>query len=187
MSDTTTQASAEPIGVFTWGTKGSADYIETPVTDISSRNLSLLALQGYRHKLGNEVAARITAWKKSDEGKDASDEAVADKAREFRNEMLDKILNGVLGVRAAAGPRVTGDEAIKNAVTLETLKVFLKKHNLKLPTGEDTIQVAGKDMNRAQLLEAMYRRDKEKIDREVEHRKSVAASGAEQDLEGFGD
>lgn len=183
MSDTTTQASAEPIGVFSWGTKGTADYLETSVTEIPSRNLSLLALQGYRHKLGNEVAARITAWKKSDEGKDADEATVNEKAREFRAEMLDKIVNGVLGVRAAAGPRVTGDEAIRRAVTLETLKVFLKKNNLKLPTGEDTIEIAGKAMNREALLDAMYRRDKAKIDAEVEHRK--AQSDTDAGLEDF--
>ncbi len=185
MSDTTTQASAEPIGVFTWGQKGTAEYIETPVTDISSRNLSLLALQGYRHKLGNEVAARVAAWKKSDEGKDADEATVTAKYAEFRAEMLDKILNGVLGVRATSGVRVTGDEAIKRAVTLEHLKVFLKKNNLKLPTGDETIDVAGKAMDREALLAAMYRRSQVAIDKEVEHRKAATAE-AETDLEGFG-
>lgn len=174
MSDT--QTSAEPIGVFTWGTKGSADYLETSVDQIPTRNLSMLALQGYRHKLGNEVAARITAWKKSDDGKTASDDQVAEKAREFRNEMLDKILNGQLGVRASAGPRATGDEAIRNAVTLESLKAFLKKYNLKMPTGDETVKVAGQDMTRAQMLERMYARDKAKIDAEVERRKAAQAS-----------
>jgi hypothetical protein len=130
--------------------------------------LASLALQGYRHKLGNEVAAKVAAHKKSDEGKNKTDDEIAEYARQARADMLDKIVNGQLGVRATSGaPRASGIEAIRNAVTLKSLRALLKKHNLVVPTGEDTITVAGKAMTRVQLLEAEYRRSKKAIDDEV--------------------
>ncbi len=179
------EATNEPtiLSTFTWGAKGTPDYCETSVTDVPSANLANLALQGYRHKLGNEVAAKVAAHKKTDEGKAKSDDEIAQYAREARAEMLDKIVNGVLGVRATGAPRVTGVDAIRNAVTLKSLRVLLKKHNLAIPTGEDTIFVAGKEMTRAQLLEAEYRRSKKAIDDEVARQQ--AFDTAEGGLEGL--
>lgn len=179
MSDVQTPA---PISVFTWGAKGTPDYLETPVETIPTMNLANLALQGYRHKLGNEVAAKVTAWKKSEDGKTASESQIADYARTARAEMLEKIVNGTLGVRASAGPRVSGEEAIRRTVTVEVLRKFLKAHKLVMPTGEDTITVAGKAMTREALIEAMYRKDKAKIDAEVAHRQELDSDASPEDL-----
>lgn len=168
MADQATTA-PEPISLFTWGTKGQPGYLETPVTDIPVPNLASLALQGYRHKLGNEVAAKGVAWRKTDAGKAASDSEYADYLVQARAEMLDKIVNGVLGVRASIGaPRATGVDAIRRRITVEALRVFLKKHNLAMPTGEATIKVAGTDMSRETLIERMYARDKKAIDDAVD-------------------
>jgi hypothetical protein len=176
MTEETTTLSA-----LTWGTKGSADYVEVATSDIPIPNLAMLALQGFRHKLGNEVAAKVAAHKKSEEGAAKDDAAIAEYASAARKEMLEKILTGQLGVRASAGPRPTGVEALKRSVTIEVLKAFLAKHNLKMPTGDGVIKVAGKDMNREALIEAMYRRDKASIDAEVTRKQAfqdAAASGA---------
>ena len=177
MTDETTTITS-----LTWGTKGSADYVEISTSDVPIPNLAMLALQGFRHKLGIEVAAKVAAHKKSEEGKAKSDDELAQYASEARAEMLDRILTGQLGVRASSGPRVSGDEAIRRNVTLTVLKAFLAKHNLKMPTGEGVIKVAGKDMTREMLIEAMYRKDKAAIDAEVERKKAFeesAASGAD--------
>jgi len=172
MADTTTNDTAQPISLYTWGVKGTADYCETPVQDIPTVNLSNLGLQGYRHKLGNEVAAKVAAKRKTDEGKAMSEDEILAYSRQCRAEMLDKIVNGTLGVRAASGaPRLTGEEAIRHSVTLESLKKLLKKYNLALPTGDDEIAIAGKQMTRAQLIEAEYRRSKADIEAEVTRRK----------------
>jgi hypothetical protein len=178
----TDQVEGTPITTFTWGVKGAPNYVETTVSDIPVPNLAMLALQGFRHKLGNEVAAKVAAHKKSDEGKAKSDGEIAQYAAEVRKEMLERILTGQLGVRASSGPRLSGDEALRRSVTLTVLKAFLAKHNLKMPTGDGVSKVAGKEMNREALIEAMYRRDKASIDAEVERKKAFeesAAAGAE--------
>ncbi len=191
MNDTTTDTA--PIGVFTWGEKGSADYIETPVENISSRNLSMLALQGYRHKLGNEVAAKVAAWKKTDEGKAAAADEVAKFASDARNEMLDKIVNGVLGVRATGAPRVTGIEALKRAIAVEFLKARLKAYGEKtgtkvaLPKGDEKVTVAGKEMTREDMIAAELRRSAEKIEAEAARRQAAQAEGADVGEDLFGE
>lgn len=183
MADAATNEPTMPT-LFTWGTKGSPDYCETEITVVPAINLANLALQGYRHKLGNEVAAKVAAYKKTDEGKAASEADIASYARDARAEMLDKIVNGVLGVRASSGaPRVSGVEAIRNAVTLKSLRALLKKNNLALPTGEDTIFIAGKEMNREQLLAAEYRRSQKAIDEEVARQQAFdTGAGGLEDL-----
>ncbi len=177
MADTNTET-APVLNTFTWGTKGSPDYCETDITVVPTANLANLALQGYRHKLGNEVAAKVAAHKKTDEGKVKTDDEIAQYAREARAEMLDKIVNGVLGVRASSGaPRVTGTEAIRRTVTVESLRKLLKKSNLAMPTGEDTVFIAGKAMTREDLIAAMYRKDQKAIDAEVARREAHEIGG----------
>jgi hypothetical protein len=167
---------------LTWGIKGSPDYVEIATSDVPIPNQAMLALQGFRHKLGNEVAAKVAAHKKSEEGSGKSEAEIAQYASEARKEMLERILTGQLGVRASAGPRVSGVDALRRNVTITVLKAFLAKHNLKMPTGEGVIKVAGKEMNREALIEAMYRRDKASIDAEVARKQAFeesAASGAD--------
>ena len=163
---------------LTWGTKGSPDYVEVSTSDVPIPNLAMLALQGFRHKLGNEVAAKVAAHKKSEEGAAKSDAEMATFASEARKEMLEKILTGQLGVRASAGPRMSGVDALRRNVTLVVLKAFLAKHNLKMPTGDGVIVIAGKEHTREMLIDAMYRRDKVSIDAEVERKQKFEESAA---------
>lgn len=192
MADTETKV-VEPVSLYTWGVKGSADYLETPVQDIPTANLSILGLRGYRHVLGNETAAKVTAWKKSDEGKTASDDEVAAKAREFRGEFLTRILEGQLGQRASGAPRATGVEALKRTVALEFLKAMLETvskktgNKVSVPTGENTITIAGKAMTREQLIEATMRKRAADIETEVARRQAVRDEGADVGEDIFGD
>jgi len=154
--------------LFTWGVKGAPDYLETPTEQIPANSHHSLGLRGYRHVLGNEVAAQKVAFLKTDEGKAMDESQVAAWVIEKRAEKLARILDGTLGVRTAATPRVSGIEAVRAAINLDSLKVFLKKNNLKMPTGEGTIKVAGRDMTREDLLAANYRRAKATIDAETD-------------------
>ena len=52
-------------------------------------------------------------------------------------------------------------------------------NKVKLPTGEDTITVAGKSMNREQLVEAEMRARKDDIEAEAKRRQDVQAEGAD--------
>src|SRR6202012_2738576 len=93
--------------------------------------LFALAQRGFTHVLGNEVASQVAAWKKTEDGAKATDAEVEAYANEKRNEKLAKILEGTLGVRTAAGPRVSGIEALKRTIAVEFLKAKLKKYSEK--------------------------------------------------------
>lgn len=161
--------------VFKWN-----DIVIKPA-DVPTSSLFALAQRGVSHVLGNEVAAQVSAWKKTEDGQTATDEQTEAKAKEFRDAKLAKILDGTLGVRVATGPRVSGKDAVQRAVTVEVLRKFLKQHELKFPKGDETITVAGKAMDREALIAAMYRRDKAAIDAEVERRTSQAVLDASPD------
>jgi hypothetical protein len=152
---------------------------------ITTFNLFVLTQQGITHKMGNECAARLSAWSKTNEGKDASEDEKATKLKEFRDEMSAKILaNEKLGTRGASGAaRVTGDEALKRAITLDVLKDVLDKQSKRtgnkvtVPTGDATITIAGKAMNREQLLDATARKFVDRIEAEFDRRKAFKSEG----------
>jgi len=180
MTDETTTITS-----LTWGTKGSAAYVEVATSDVPIPNLAMLALQGFRHKLGNEVAAKVAAHKKSEEGSGKSEAELATFASEARKEMLERILTGQLGVRASAGPRVTGIEALKRSIATKWLKEAIAKYNAKtgknvaLPTGDKVINYMGKDMTRDEMIAAYARANADRIDVEAERQQKAEAEGAD--------
>ena len=159
--------------VFKWGD------ITTSPKDVPLQSLFALAQRGFTHVLGNEVAAQVSAYKKTEEGAGKSEADLEAYASEKRQEKLAKILDGTLGVRTAAGPRVTGVEALKRSIAVEMLKATLKKHNVALPTGENTITMNGKVMTREQLVESAMRSWATKIDAEAERRQAAQADVGE--------
>jgi hypothetical protein len=171
---------------LTWGTPGSADFISVNPSDVSLPNMFVLALQGFRHKLGNEVAAKVTALKKTEDGKQLSEDEITAKAKEFRAEMLEKILNGELGVRAvSSGPRVSGIEAIKRTIAVEILKKRLDAYSKKtgnkvtLPTKDETREIMGKVMTREQMIESMLRQQADVIEAEAKRRMETVEDEAD--------
>lgn len=134
--------------MFKWG-----DFVVNPA-DVPVESLHALAQRGFTHVLGNEVASALTAWRKTDEGKAANDAAIAAWVLTRRNAKVEQIMKGELGVRrVSAGPRVGGIGAIVRAVAVEWLRAKLAKSGAKLPSGEKTVNVAGKDMTREELVE----------------------------------
>lgn len=138
--------------------------------DLPAITLLRLAQEGFTHYLGNRVSSKITAWRKTDEGKGADDAGIEAKAEEFRSEFLAAMDEGKLGSRvASAGPRATGFDAILRAVCVEWLKAKLGASGVKMPTGDKTVSVRGKDYTREQLVEqTVERADK------VEYAKGVS-------------
>ena len=175
MSDVTTDTDK----VFKWG-----DIVTLP-KDVPLPSLFALAQRGFSHVLGNEVAAQVSAYKKTEEGAKATEAELEAYAKEKRDEKLEKILNGTLGVRAAAGPRVSGIEAFMRTIAVEFVKARLKKYSDKtgtkvaLPTGENTITVAGKVMSREDLIAAEMRTSKAMIEAEAKRRQEVQTEGAD--------
>lgn len=158
---------------FKWG-----EITVTPA-DVPVQSLFALAQRGFSHVLGNEVAAQVSTWKKTDEGKNADERAIEAYAKSKRDEKLAKILDGTLGVRIATGPRVSGIEALMRSIAVEFLRKRLDAYSKKtgskvtLPTKDNTITVAGKVMTREQLVEAELRKSGDAIRAEAERRQSA--------------
>ena len=109
---------------LTWTGPGGKVYSVAP-SQVPEANLFVLAQSGFTHKFGNEVSSALTAWKKTDEGKAATDDEVNTWLDAKRTSLLDKIQNGELGVRASGAPRVTGIEAVMRAIATEQVKAKL--------------------------------------------------------------
>ena len=140
--------------------------------DVPAMSLFALAQRGFTHVLGNEVASALTAWRKSEEGIKADQGTIDAWVKARREVKLEQIMSGTLGVRVSrgTGTRVSLIEAIMRSIAIERLRVKLTKFKLKLPTGDKTINVAGKDMGRDALIEAELRHGAAAIRSEAERR-----------------
>jgi hypothetical protein len=156
------------------------DAITVSPADIPTVSLFALAQRGFSHVLGNEVASKLAAFRKTEAGAAADEAEVAEFVKAKRNEALEKILNGTLGVRSATAPRVTGLEALMRRVAVEFLQArfaaYSKKAGVKvsLPTGDKVVEVAGRAMTREQLIEAELKRNGEQIKAEALRRQGAA-------------
>lgn len=152
MSNETTAADAAD-KTFKWG-----DFILNPA-DVPVASLHALAQRGFTHVLGNEVASALTAWKKTEQGAAATQTEVDGWLKARREAKIEQIMKGELGVRAvSSGPRATGLDAVIRTVAIEWLKAKLGKSGNKLPTGDKTVNVAGKDMTRDDLIDSTVAR-----------------------------
>jgi hypothetical protein len=161
---------------------------------VPEANLFVLAQSGFTHKFGNEVSSALTAWKKTDEGKAATDDEVNTWLDAKRTALLDKIQNGELGVRASGAPRVTGIEAVMRAIATEQVKAKLANNKdehgnpapLAMPTKNEPITIQGKQFDRETLITTWLKTREAKIRAEAEDRvaKNKAAADA---AEGFFD
>jgi hypothetical protein len=149
-------------------------------SDVPTVSLFALAQRGFSHVLGNEVASKLAAWKKGEEGAAASEDEIAAFVKAKREEALEKIMSGTLGVRSAAAPRVTGLEALMRRVAVEFLQARFAAASkrlgtkITLPTGDKVVEVAGRPMTREQLIEAELKRNGEAIKEEAERRQASA-------------
>ena len=107
---------------FKHGT-GEAAITVSP-SDIPTISLFALAQRGFSHVLGNEVASKLAAWKKGEEGATAGEAEVAAFVQAKREEALEKIMQGTLGVRSATAPRVSGIEALMRRIAVEKLQLI---------------------------------------------------------------
>lgn len=148
--------------------------------DVPTISLFALAQRGFSHVMGNEVAAKVSAWKKTEEGASASEEQIAEFTAAKRAEALEKIMNGTLGVRSVSAPRVSGIDALMRRVAVEFLQArfaaYSKRTGTKvsLPTGDKVVEVAGKAMTREDLISAELKRNEAAIRAEAERRSGAA-------------
>ena len=107
------------------------------LSDIPESSLVALAQRGANHIFGNEMASYAVALKKKvDDGKETFTAAeIEAMVNDRREEKLDAILSGNLGVRSVGAPRATAFEALLRSIATERLTAKLAKAKLKLPRG----------------------------------------------------
>lgn len=116
------------------------------------------------HKLGNEVAAKISGLKDKavEAGTPMTDEAIAQATATTQAEMADSIRNGTMGTRSGGGvrgPRATPLEATIRAVALERVKTMLAAAGMSLPTGDKVAVFPGPMVDGAPTTISLTRDD----------------------------
>ena len=131
MTDQTANTNG-PVPSVKWGSTTIA------LSDIPESSLVALAQRGANHIYGNEMASYAVALKKKkvQEGKETfTDTDIESMVNDRREEKLDAILSGNLGVRSVGAPRATAFEALLRSIATERLTAKLAKAKLKLPRG----------------------------------------------------
>lgn len=149
------------------------------VADISNLpEVSRVALmqRGFTHILGNEVASKVAAWKKTEDGSTADEAAIARKTANYQDEALEKILDGKLGIRAG-GPRGTAIETVMRVIAIAELKANFKKAGAKWPEKADsTIKVRDRVLTRTALVGEYMSKHGARLKSDAEARASAEAS-----------
>jgi hypothetical protein len=172
MTDTTTDDVTERDLV--WKDAATGVEYRVPFADVPAKSLAVLCQRGFTHFLGNEQAAKLVTWKKKEENASATDEAVKEFLKVTRQSAFDAVVSATMGTRSASGaPRVTGIDAVMRRIAVEMLTAELAKHNVKLPTGDKTIEVRGKAYTREQLIETMLKRRNDLIKEKAQERMSA--------------
>jgi hypothetical protein len=161
---------------------------------VPEANLFVLAQSGFTHKFGNEVSSALTAWRKTDDGKAASEDEIDAWLDARRAALLEKVQNGELGVRVSGAPRVTGIEAIMRSIATDQVKAKLANNKdddgkpapLAMPTGDKTIVIKGKEFDRELLITTWLKTREAKIRADAQARMDANKAAANEADDFFG-
>jgi len=171
-------ATHDDMGVFEWG------GVEIDLAAIPSNVFVGLAKQGIIHKLGNEVAANMVKVKEKAEkdGEVWDDELKDSKSIELRKAMVQRILDGTIGLRIG-GPRGTTIENIAMELAAKEAEAKLapkgywpkadRKNGIKAEDAQ--IEFVGRMMTREDLTDMVYQKYSERFlaEAKVEHEKRM--------------
>jgi hypothetical protein len=85
-----------------------------------------IIMGGISHKGYNEVAAKVAAWKRTDEGANATDEQVHAKTGEFRAAFVKALEDGTLGTGHGGGPRKDPLQSAIDDIVEREVRAILK-------------------------------------------------------------
>lgn len=126
---------------ITYGDFTHADLFTLPVGSIVA-----LVSSGLAHKMGNEVASKVSAAKAkraADTTEGAlgpmNDAEVATAQVDARKAMWEAIVNGTLGVRGPAAPRVDPVTKRMREIAGDEVTATLKANKLAVPRGDKTV------------------------------------------------
>ena len=161
---------------------------EVVVADLSDAGIAYLLAYGFRQSVQDVIAGKAKAMK--DETVSAEDSVelgvepdtkrwndaeIASALHDLQTRRVAAIVSGDIGLPRAGGPKA---ETMLVSIAVERLRAKLAKANTKLPTGDKTIRVNGKDVTREQLVAAEIAKYGDAIREEIARRKSEV-----QDLE----
>jgi hypothetical protein len=171
------------MGVFAWGN------VEIDLDAIPNNVFVGLAKQGIIHKLGNEVAANLVKVKEKIEkdGGVFDDDVKEEKSIELRKQMVQKILDGTIGLRIG-GPRGTTIENIAQELAYKEAEAKLapkgywpKADRKNGVSAEDArIDFGGNSMTRQDLADMVYNKYEARFleEAKVEHAKRMERAKA---------
>lgn len=161
-----------------------ADLTKLPVT-----SLQAMVRRGLSHYFGNEQASKVTAWKESyaedHNGTAPNDAEVATYKLDCQKKALEALLAGTVGVHAPRGPKATPVDALVRQLAIREITDVLTAHKLKMPKGEETVELAGKTFTREQLVDRRITAHGERLKKAAEaelkrrEREAKAAGGLE--------
>ena len=110
---------------FTW------NDVSIEVADLPIESLHILAQRGFTHVVGNEIAAKVTAYRAKNMR--ASDSEVTTFANAARKVKIAAMLNGTMTVRESSGPRLDGIERIMRELAIKGLRELAARKKAALP------------------------------------------------------
>lgn len=158
------------------------------------------------HIFGNEVASSVVSKVRQHIGDNAdpkrkAESVTTDEVKRFRLENAETvktwadafqaekkaaILEGKLGVRVGGGGAVDPLTRAMHKIALVEVTGLLEAHGMKMPRGEDTIELAGQSVGRGDLIERRLKTNGAAIEREAKAQLAAAARKTKALTEGSG-
>lgn len=152
------------MSTITYGTEWGIELSMLPES-----SLAVLVQRTVNHIMGNEVAAKVKAWR--DEASPVPNDAeIAAYTHDARMAQWARIVEGKLGIRTSAGPRLDTFESLIRALAVEKLKINFKKLKVAMPTGDKTVDVQGRQLTRDQLIDEYVAKHRETLEEKAEER-----------------
>jgi len=153
----------------------SFDYLGIPAASVMA-----LLHKGFAHLMGNEAAARVTAWKEANP--EATPEAIAEAKTKFQSEFMANLLAGTIG-HGTRGPRGTAAETIARELAEKEVRAILTQNGLNMPSKDNVVSFPNGDaFTRKQLIDRRMANHGERLMREAEAELKARARKIEKEI-----
>jgi hypothetical protein len=147
---------------------------EIDTDKLPAESIAALVRRGISHYLGNEQAAKVTAWVeahiKANSGANPTDEAKAAAKADFIAKALSVMLSGEMGTRVS-GPRVEPIEAARNSIAKAEVLAILRSAGIKPPKGDEAVKFGdGTEKTLAAMIATRLGNHADRIEKEAAKR-----------------
>lgn len=162
------------------------DITRDPAT-LPAASVTALLARGFSHYLGNEQAAKVVSRIRTElAGEGKASDVTKDQVQAFRLEHSAKVKEmeaavaadalkaldeGTIGARTGtSGPRLAPLDKMISRVAREFVTTKLQANGLKVPKGEETLEIGGKAVTMAHLVERQIAANGDVVKKEAERR-----------------